>query len=450
MSEQILYTKYSNDRAQKYCIATDMIRTSEKVFIRKRAMTEEAKSHIKQMIDCFDDLQQGLSNSKFCINRIVGASDSYVDFEYIEGTNFEVVLDNYIENDDIDCLLDAINDFFAEYSKCATVKFEYTDKFREYFGDVQLPKNSIGLSNGNIDLIFQNVIIDKNGQWNVIDYEWVLDCMMPIRYLQYRAIYLYINSQSKRKIIAELDVFARFGFTKSELDCYKLMEENFQKWIKKGHMQLGDYYQMMGHPAIDTNTMIYDKERNLVQVYYNNGDGFSESSKQCFLGFPILLSVDKDITEIKIIPMYSTGYIKVKSCKDEEGNNINFLTNGRIVGTDTYFFNEYSPMFHIDTSDRKLQTIYIDLELQPVQNETIMIINRLIADNEKLNADNEKLNVINGELDTSNRGLLLVNEELNRTLGNEQNKLEAMQESLSWKITRPLRKVGRIVNKSNY
>ena len=96
--------------------------------------------------------------------------EDFVDFEYTEGTGFDKILDGFLKKNDEDGFRKAVSDFFAELDKIATAEFHQNEKTIEVFGENTFVEGEKAIPAGNIDLIFQNVIVDSNGKWNVIDY----------------------------------------------------------------------------------------------------------------------------------------------------------------------------------------------------------------------------------------------------------------------------------------
>ena len=50
--------------------------------------------------------------------------------------------------------------------------FEQTESFEKVFGSMALKEQMAATEVTDIDLIFSNIIVDADGTWTVIDYEW--------------------------------------------------------------------------------------------------------------------------------------------------------------------------------------------------------------------------------------------------------------------------------------
>ena len=80
--------------------------------------------------------------------------------------------------------------------------FKSTEDFIKVFGDVNLPISLRAGEVNNIDLVFNNIIVGE--KWNIIDYEWTFDFLIPFNYIIYRAVHYYIYSSSKRNELINL------------------------------------------------------------------------------------------------------------------------------------------------------------------------------------------------------------------------------------------------------
>ena len=108
-NEKILYTKYSNDRAASFRISTQIVERNGKKIVRKSAMEESARPHVLAMKKHETAMNEMFSGTKFKANKILASGDDFVDFEYLEGTRYDQILDGYLKNKDIDGFYSAAN-----------------------------------------------------------------------------------------------------------------------------------------------------------------------------------------------------------------------------------------------------------------------------------------------------------------------------------------------------
>ena len=171
--EKLLYRKLSNERNPKYNIITDIVSRDGKKLVIKRPYSDLAKEHINRVFDSYRGLQNIMQGSDFCVNESNLVDDCIVS-EYLEGEHLTAA--------DAEKYIEAIK---ATYMKSAS-EFETSPAFEEVFGHVDLPRGVLAASYVDIDLIFDNIIKTQKG-WEIIDYEWTFDFLIPINYILYRA-----------------------------------------------------------------------------------------------------------------------------------------------------------------------------------------------------------------------------------------------------------------------
>ncbi len=171
--ERLLYEKLSNERNPKYNIITDIVERDGKRVVIKRPYSEEAKPHINRVYDCYRGLQEVLQGSAFCVNESKFVEDS-IESEFLEGSHITAAdSQEYIE---------AVKNAYMKNAK----EFESSPEFEKVFGQVDLPRGILASKYLDVDLIFDNIIKTDKG-WQIIDYEWTFDFLVPINYVFYRA-----------------------------------------------------------------------------------------------------------------------------------------------------------------------------------------------------------------------------------------------------------------------
>lgn len=110
--------------------------------------------------------------------------------------------------------------------------FCMTDKYKTIFGE-QYPVGAKCLSVTNIDLIFSNLRLTKDGEIYCIDNEWVFDFPVPYEFVLWKAL---INLYTKyavylRKNISREQFLIRCNIDKERADIYENMNENFCDYV---------------------------------------------------------------------------------------------------------------------------------------------------------------------------------------------------------------------------
>ena len=413
-NEKILYTKYSNDRAKEFRILTQIIDDGTKRFVRKKAWNEEAKSHIKNMVLHEKSLSEMFLGTNFVTNRIIAHGEDFVDFEYTEGTGFDKILDGFLKKNDEDGFRKAVSDFFAELDKIATAEFHQNEKTIEVFGENTFVEGEKAIPAGNIDLIFQNVIVDSNGKWNVIDYEWTFDFAIPIKYLKWRSLYnLSVFYQRCYNFLFENKGFVLFGFSDEEREKYKKIEtQGFQASVSSG------FYLGLRIPYLLKriyNPYLIEQNSDCIDVFYDTGNGFSESEKDVFYDFPLTIQPPRNLRALRIDPSCKHCFVSGVSIKSGE-KELDFTTNAFNCTNGVFFFNTTDPQIYVDISGHEKSNFFFNMKvfaLDETCSATIAEQNATIA-------------------------------EQNATIETLRSLSIKMQNSLSWKITSPLRLVDKI------
>ena len=299
MSEKIIYTKFSNDRTKSFRILTQIIDDGSKRFIRKKATCEASINHIKKMIEHEKKLSVMFKNTKFSTNKIIAIGDDFVDFMYVEGIGYDKMLDEFLQKNNVEEFKNAVSEFFSELDKLATLEFHENEKKIELFGNNVIVDVDKAIPVGNIDLIFQNVIVTKDGKWIVIDYEWTFDFAIPIKYLKWRSLYNLSFFSHHFASLSKNEYFSCFSISEDDRKLFKSIEDNgFQKTVGSGS-SLGKHLAYMRKSLINPYVI---EQSDCIEVFYDTGNGFSEIEKDVFYQFPINIFPPNNLQAIRIDP----------------------------------------------------------------------------------------------------------------------------------------------------
>jgi len=243
--DRLLYEKLSNERNPKYNIITDIVERDGTKVVIKRPYDQAGVDNIKRIYDSYRGLQEVLQGSDFCVNqsKLLLATDGVnteannlindgiqdfnngirIESEFLEGS--------HITADDAPAFIEAVKKAYMPHA----LEFTPTEDFIEVFGQVDLPRGVLAAKYLDIDLIFDNVIKTEAG-WQIIDYEWTFDFLVPINYVFYRA--------SKFSDLPEHLV----EISDAERAVYQQMEDHFQsKYIFKDVKNLHELREHAGN-----------------------------------------------------------------------------------------------------------------------------------------------------------------------------------------------------------
>ncbi|MCR4946861.1 MAG: class I SAM-dependent methyltransferase [Lachnospiraceae bacterium] len=378
------YARFSNDRADDTCIVTEIVAGgcsdagNEKAlgsedksgYVIKKALTGNAKLHLKKMADNYEKLQ---GNSGFAICPCKLSEDgSEISFPIIPGKRLEELLDDKLFKGDKDGFISFFKEFFERVKACD------------------------GAPVSNLDLIFSNILVDtgsaeddssseeRHAMWTAIDYEWVVEEKVPAKEIAYRALYCYMLEDSRRRVAEEYGLLEILGISAGEAEKYKENELKFQKTVTAGHKSLAEIREKIGNEVIDvTGKMAGGSLENGVatvgasfgklKVYYDDGSGFSEDKTfypdRSGYGYEIDLSGRTGIRTLRLDPCDYPCVVKINYLTDSSDNDLSkkiLSSSGTKIGTDVYAFGTDDPYFVLPIKDLSGKNVRVSFEISPI------------------------------------------------------------------------------------
>lgn len=370
--KKVIYSKYSNERDKKFSIRTDIIVEDGQKYVVKIPQTQDAKKHVEQILVWKEKLEPVFARENIKLNQCEQKEDG-LRFEFLEGENLEEIFDGLLAKGQ----LEEIEKRILEFRDCVKRLYQgsifcVSKEFEEVFGPVELPEILESGQATNIDMVLGNVII-KDG-WNVIDYEWTFDFLIPANFVIYRTLYYYLYGGTHRAPLLENGLFAKAGISEIEMQEYAKMEEHFQQYIRGTHKYLSLMYKDMGKSNWFGNQLI-DAQKDLmskraIRIYVDNGSGISEESSyiiqeslQQTESIEFEIPVTSETKLVRIDPASQKCMVKIHYFQGEGSArySVSYQTNGEKQGKDTYLFNTTDPQ--IVTKDIKAGTKVLKIHL---------------------------------------------------------------------------------------
>lgn len=414
---KIIYSKYSNERADRFKIRTDILEDlNGKNYVQKTALTEEANNHIDDIYKSYILLSQMYEGTSININKC-SKIDGGLKFEYLEGITLEEELDVLLLKKEYSKLLDKIKEYVSIIkSDKYEENFVLSENFIKIFGKSELPASLKGSAVSNIDLIFSNIIIGE--KWSIIDYEWTFNFVVPVNYIIYRAILCYISNSSIRSELMSLDLYKILGITNEELVEYEKMEKNFNSYVSEKWIPLSDLYGKTIKNNINIDKMIEDNALNLfkdtIQIFYDYGEGFNEENSyeiQPLLDsqgkVEIEISVTSAVKQIRIDPARIESIIKIDDIVGYKTGYycIKYNSNGiKLNGVSILFLND-DPQIILENIREGTTQIQLKFYIQSLPKEITVELSKIIdsketyvkriekvcEEKEKISKDKEKI-----------------------------------------------------------
>ncbi|MDD3338043.1 MAG: class I SAM-dependent methyltransferase, partial [Lachnospiraceae bacterium] len=264
--EQVLYTKYSNERSRKYAITTKIIRQEQGRMVRKEACYPEGNTHVQRLTEWYQALSKVYRGTKLCMNRCAG-TDAYADFEYLEGHTLEEELDQLVAQAEKEAFREKMLDYLQLIEGAGVERmFTRTAEFEAVFGRAELPEGLRSAVVTDVDMVCNNVLITGDDRWTLIDYEWTCTFPVPVHFVLYRVIHYYTMKNAKPQWVYDMDLYGEMGITKEEQAVYAEMEQHFQHYMKQEHVSIPDMYQAISPGTININRL----QEQIIHLQHKN------------------------------------------------------------------------------------------------------------------------------------------------------------------------------------
>lgn len=351
------YVKYSNDRSYEYAIRTEI----SKKTVRKVALNEKAKEHLKKLSGYSEKLTQRYEGSKIKINKCSYDEETGVaTFPFEKGRMLEEMFDEKLFSGDIE---------------------GFRELFEEYFERISYNKNGIEIT--DYDLIFSNILVDDD-EWTIIDYEWSQNRIVPDKEIAFRGLYCYLLEDERRNSLNTEGLLENIGITKYEAEGYREKELTFQKQVTGRHHSIGEIKATIGTYEIDAEELMKEKLKDIlkkrIQLYFDRGSGFSEADSvyvpDVFVDdnhIVTAIELDGNVRTLRIDPSENSCVVKINELVFNGENLLKdkkvIQTNGKTINYGTYAFITTDPNVEIRLNDvliRGDNTLHIDMEVIPV------------------------------------------------------------------------------------
>ena len=314
-SEEIpIFAKYGNERMDSYRVCTIINRTPDgarKVF--KMALSNHANAHIGHMAQSYDRLkeqfgQTGLIPAKSTLEKgkergtlfagVASKAKDSVRFEYISGVTLEEYLSSLEAAEEYPKMESVILEYCRKLENCADVtEFRRSVKFDEVFGKRDFRKKYKASNPCNFDMIFSNIVLDRQsleeGDWTVLDYEWVWDFAIPVRFVIYRALYYHFRDRtddgfSMYLSIKGMDIYSLCGINIGERMMFNDMEHAFQVYIIGGSASLEVMQVLMPTASIGIDHIVkigsYLRNLDTPKIYFSRGTNYTSENQISVIG----------------------------------------------------------------------------------------------------------------------------------------------------------------------
>ncbi|SHH33969.1 hypothetical protein [Tepidibacter thalassicus] len=456
----IVYVKYTRERIPQFQIKTIMYRENGKYFVKKEALYEEGKAHIRNIYDNYIKLTQNYKN--VYISKAELKNDEII-FDYEYGNTIDKILLNLILKKDKRGFLEKLNwykNFVENLEGKNYINFKFTNEFLNIFRGCDKLRGLKCLRISNVDLSFDNLIVDGENLVKIIDYEWVFDFPIPIDFLVYRSVInFYFRHIKYTEKFVDIDfIFDSLGITGEYIKIYELMLNRFHSYVfVKDNVDNYVFYSKYLKKSYLINQSI-NRAYNM-QVFADDGSGFCEEKsivkemdldKNSSVKFEFDISSFKSIKSLRVDPINTNCVVYINKIVLVDENLVDvetdeFVTNAEYIFEGKYVFLNDDPQIIIENLDLKRYVkIVIDIDFLDFDYKVKQYMMNLYDSLKNSLKDNKELKQKRMEIEQLKRQLEEKNREIykkNIYIKSIENELNLLYNSLSWKITEPFRKL---------
>lgn len=262
-----IFIKYNRDRIPSFRTETYIYREPDgSKSVIKRALHQDAIVHIAAISANYQrlaDLYPHVSLAKCKLEK------DRVKIEYLEGETLETRLVAALQKKDknhLKLLLGQYSQYLLNYyqhnpgsekKETLTVTGGRFSFLQNVFKESSLP----AMASANIDINFDNIIIDQSNRFHLVDYEWAFNFPLPLLFIAYRAVYTFINKFHGYFLdITGEDLYNYFCIDQQARDKFYQVEEAIQNYIF-GENPINDRYLQKGRTFESLIQELDQKER---------------------------------------------------------------------------------------------------------------------------------------------------------------------------------------------
>ena len=252
--KRLLYSKYSDEREKRFAIRTDInanyIAAGQERVVTKVPLYQDGKVHVEQMAEKQQKLTAYYKDVgiRFCDCTVLNQK---AEFPFVVGRTLQDIIEEAAERGE----KDKITAILEEYEKriltqTPEIPFEQTESFEKVFGRVTVKEQMAATEVTDIDLIFSNIIVDADGSWTVIDYEWTFLFPIPKLFVLYRGLYFLYHQVLAKRNWSYTELMEQAAITEPMQEMFRKMEQQFQSYLGSGELPLRNMQRKFGTKII--------------------------------------------------------------------------------------------------------------------------------------------------------------------------------------------------------
>lgn len=363
--QKIIYSKCSTERRNEYKIITSIWEEDGQFVVEKRAQNPEAEAYVERMAE-FPQKHPYLTEGVAVVPcKKIGTGR--VQFPYIEGIRLDEQISAHAKNQQWEALyqdLELLREIIINVKNKQT--FVTSPFFEELFGEYSQLAGVEAVRGCSLDMVASNIILaDKI---YIIDYEWVFDCLIPLKFILFRSILLNgvlntLPEEMKQRVMGLMDI------TEEEQAVFYQMEVHLQRYISG--QTLNNIYPDMPKRNMRVNDNTIINNCYMVTAELENGYEKLYSNQFTIEESPVIKIDVKEYAQQRLMIKLADNpcIMKIISCtgiKNNSKTELPYQDNSVLKWCEDTFFAQ-KPCMYIDTGD--FETIEIQFKVVRLTNE---------------------------------------------------------------------------------
>lgn len=281
--KKVLYAKMSTDRDRHFSVATTIEQQDGNKMVVKRAMTPEAKRHLKNMI------KQPEEHGGFR-TMVGGEIPDGIAYPFLEEESLGQQAKRAVYAHDMGKIRKLVHQVYQMCQKetdrviqrqirSQEMSGRERTEFTKVFGTAKMPEDLLCIAPANIDLILDN-IFEKDGDYCVIDCEWIFDFPVPVSFILWRCINeLYSSYPQLEQEYPVASLLKDYSITGEMADTFHKWGTYFAEHYAGANGLLHYSIPEIGVSLEEFRQRYRAKDSLTCQLFVDTGKGFWEEEK---------------------------------------------------------------------------------------------------------------------------------------------------------------------------
>lgn len=457
MMEEILYVKYANERNREFAVRTEILEDETgKRSVKKSPLYPEGKAHVAGLVEKYHRLEEDYEKIGLSCNRAEAEGDA-VRLEYLNGESLEERLDDLLGRNRKQEAEELLKEYICKIQNLPGQEaFVKTEEFQRVFGAAEGLDGLMAVSDANIDMVCQNVMLEESG-WTMIDYEWTFFFPVPVAFLVYRVLHYYLETHERRNILEKEMFYAWAGITEEQRKIFRQMEQNFQAHLTSAHVPMREMYGDISPGTYPVQHLVNKEQirrgQGRMQIFFSDENGFRESRSTYYRlengQFHGTIEILENTDEIRLDPCDGLGLCQILELSYDVGEMGEIVTSDGITGDGSmYLLNAPDPQFYLGKVPKGAKKLLVHLRVVVTEADSVEINEaaRKLLEGSRKRAQKQKAR--RRELEAKQKQmemqLMQQTEEISRLrteLEQKKTLIEQMEQTKVWKLYRKYRRI---------